>query len=153
MLICVCLRILASSRIPRYDLERQTPHFWGGSVTVCRDDSNAFRLEHGTKVTFFDCHRKFLPLSHEFRGDKQLFQKGKTVRKGPPKRKLGANIVKMLDGLKESENGGFKGYDKKHNWTHKSYFYLQDTSASWHWQEAFIETLNNKEQQQMVRAG
>jgi hypothetical protein len=33
MLICVCLRILASSRIPRYDLGRQTPHFLGGSVT------------------------------------------------------------------------------------------------------------------------
>jgi hypothetical protein len=27
MLICVCLRILASSRIPQYDLGRQTPHF------------------------------------------------------------------------------------------------------------------------------
>jgi hypothetical protein len=34
MLICVCLRILVSSRIPQYDLGRQTPHFWGGSVTV-----------------------------------------------------------------------------------------------------------------------
>jgi hypothetical protein len=34
MLICVCLCILASSGIPRYDLERQTPHFWGGSVTL-----------------------------------------------------------------------------------------------------------------------
>jgi hypothetical protein len=34
MLICVCLRILASSRILRYDLGRQTPHFWGSSVTV-----------------------------------------------------------------------------------------------------------------------
>jgi hypothetical protein len=33
MLICVCLRILASSRIPQYDLGRQTPHFLGGSVT------------------------------------------------------------------------------------------------------------------------
>jgi hypothetical protein len=33
MLMCVCLRILASSRIPRYDLGRQTPDFWGGSVT------------------------------------------------------------------------------------------------------------------------
>jgi hypothetical protein len=33
MLICVCLRILASSRIPQYDLGRQTPHFGGGSVT------------------------------------------------------------------------------------------------------------------------
>jgi hypothetical protein len=34
MLICVCLRILASLRIPRYDLGRQTPHFGGGSVTT-----------------------------------------------------------------------------------------------------------------------
>jgi hypothetical protein len=34
MLICVCLRILASSRIPRYDLGRQISHFLGGSVTA-----------------------------------------------------------------------------------------------------------------------
>jgi hypothetical protein len=34
MLICMCLRILASLRIPRYDLGRQTPHFGGGSVTT-----------------------------------------------------------------------------------------------------------------------
>jgi hypothetical protein len=32
--LCVCLRILASSRIPRYNLGRQTPHFWGDSVTL-----------------------------------------------------------------------------------------------------------------------
>jgi hypothetical protein len=62
-------------------------------------------------------------LSHEFRGDKQSFQKGKNIRKGPPKRKLRADIMKMLDDLKESENGGFKGYSKKHNWTHKSYLW------------------------------
>jgi hypothetical protein len=29
--------------------------------------------------------------------------------------------MKMLDDLKESENGGFKSYDEKHNLTHKSY--------------------------------
>jgi hypothetical protein len=39
MLTCVCLRILASSRIPQYDLGRQTPHFWGGSVTWLYPDS------------------------------------------------------------------------------------------------------------------
>jgi hypothetical protein len=53
-------------------------------------------------------------LSHEFRGDKESFQKGKSVIKGPPNRKLRADIMKMLDELKESQNGGFKGYDKKH---------------------------------------
>jgi hypothetical protein len=30
----LCLRILASSRIPRYDLGTQTPHFEGVSITV-----------------------------------------------------------------------------------------------------------------------
>jgi hypothetical protein len=28
--------------------------------------------------------------------------------------------VKMLNELKESQNGGFEDYGKKHNWTHKS---------------------------------
>jgi hypothetical protein len=85
---------------------------------VCMDDSDAFRLEQDKKVTFFDCHRRLL--SHEFRGDKQSFQKGKIIRKGPPKRKLRADIMKMLDDLNESENSGFKGYGEKHKWTHKS---------------------------------
>jgi hypothetical protein len=46
--------------------------------------------------------------------------KGKIIRKGPPKQKLGAYIMKMLDDLKESENGEFEGYGEKHNWIHKS---------------------------------
>jgi hypothetical protein len=87
---------------------------------VCMNESDAFRLQHGRKVSIFDYHRRFLSLSHEFRGDKESFQKGKRVRKGPPKQKLGADIVKMLDKLKESCNGGFEGYDEKHNLTHKS---------------------------------
>jgi hypothetical protein len=86
------------------------------------DESDAFRLQHSRKVSLFDCHQRFLLLSHEFRGDKESFQKGKSVRKGPPKRKLRADIVKMLGELKESQNDGFKGYDEKHNWTHKSCF-------------------------------
>jgi hypothetical protein len=59
-------------------------------------------------------------LSHEFRGDKESFQKDKRIRKGTPKRKLRADIIKMLDELKESQNGGFEGYGEKHSWTHKS---------------------------------
>jgi hypothetical protein len=34
------------------------------------DDSDTFRLEHGRKVSFLDCHQIFLPLGHEFRGEK-----------------------------------------------------------------------------------
>jgi hypothetical protein len=87
---------------------------------VCMEDSDAFRLEHGRKVSFFDSHRRFLPSNHPFRSDRRSFLKGKTVRKGSPKRKLGAYITKMLDDLKESENDEFEGYGEKHKWTHKS---------------------------------
>jgi hypothetical protein len=66
------------------------------------DESDVFRFQHDRKVSFFDCHRIFLPLSHEFRGDKGPFQNGKSIRKGPPKRKLETDIMKMLSELKES---------------------------------------------------
>jgi hypothetical protein len=58
------------------------------SCPICMDDSDAFKLQHGKKVTFFGCHRRFLPLNHSFQSNKRSFLKGKTVRKGPPKRKL-----------------------------------------------------------------
>jgi hypothetical protein len=79
------------------------------------DESDALRLEHSRKVNFFDCNRRFLPLSDEFRGDTESFQKGKSVRNRPPKWKLRADILKMIGELKESQNGGFEGYGEKHN--------------------------------------
>jgi hypothetical protein len=66
------------------------------------DESDAFRLQHSRKVSFFDCQQRFLPLSHEFRGDKELFKKAKSIRKGSPKQKLGAYVIKMLGELKDS---------------------------------------------------
>jgi hypothetical protein len=85
------------------------------------DDSDAFKLEHGKKVTLFDCHRRFIPLNQPFRSDRRSFLKGKTIRKEPPKQKFGADIIKTFDDLKESENGVFEGYGENHNWTHKCY--------------------------------
>jgi hypothetical protein len=84
------------------------------------DDTDAFRLQHNKKVSFFYCHRRFLSSNHPFKNDRWSFQKGKAVRKGPPKCKLGANIMEMLDDLKESESGVFDGYCENHSWTHKS---------------------------------
>jgi hypothetical protein len=82
---------------------------------IYMDDTDAFRLQHSKKVSFFDCHKKFLPLNHSFRNDTRSFLKGKTVRKGPPKRTFGADIIKMLDDLKDSENGVFEVYGENHN--------------------------------------
>jgi hypothetical protein len=84
------------------------------------NDTDAFRLQHDKKVSFFDYHQRFLPSNHSFRNDTRLFLKGKTVRKGPPKQKFRTDIINMLDDLKESENGVFEGYGENHNWTHKS---------------------------------
>jgi hypothetical protein len=41
---------------------------------VCMDESDAFSLWHCRKVSFFDCHRRFLHLSHEFRVIKSHFR-------------------------------------------------------------------------------
>jgi hypothetical protein len=84
------------------------------------NDTDAFRLQHDKKVSFFDCHQRFLPSNYAFRNDTLPFLKDKTIRKGPPKQKFEADIIKMLNDLKESENGVFEGYGENHNWTHKS---------------------------------
>jgi hypothetical protein len=76
------------------------------------DDTDAFRLQHDKKVFFFDCHRRFLLSNHLFRNDTRSFLKSKTVKKGSSKRKFRAYIIKMLDDLKESENGVFEGYGR-----------------------------------------
>jgi hypothetical protein len=60
---------------------------------ICMDDTDAFRLEHDRKVSFFDCHQRFLPSNHEFTNDTRSFLKGKTIRKGLPKQKFGADII------------------------------------------------------------
>jgi hypothetical protein len=87
------------------------------------DDTDAFRLQHHKKVSFFDCHRRFLPLNHPFTNYSRSFLKGNTVRKGQAKRKLGVDIMEMLNDLKESENGVFEGYGENHNWTQKSFLW------------------------------
>jgi hypothetical protein len=87
---------------------------------ICIDDTDAFRLQHDKKVSFIDYHRRFLLSNHLFRNDIQSFLKDKTIRKGPPKQKFGADIIKMLNDLKESEDGMFEGYGENPNWTHKS---------------------------------
>jgi hypothetical protein len=95
--------------------------FWSAGVSIVSCVvhylwmTDAFRLEHDKKVSSFDCHRRFLPLNHHFRNDTKSFIKGKTVRKGPPKRKMGVDVMKFLSELKSSKMGGFVGYGEEQN--------------------------------------
>jgi hypothetical protein len=87
---------------------------------ICMKETSCFCLKFGGKINYFDCHRCFLPLDHEFRLDNTTFKKGNIVLKGPPGRLSGAEIAKMVDNLVLNKEGnGFVGYENYHNWTHK----------------------------------
>jgi hypothetical protein len=83
-------------------------------------ETSCFRLKFGGKISYFDCHRCFLPLDHKFRLDSDTFKKGNIVLEGPPGRLSGAEIAEMLDNLVlNKDENGFVGYGNDHNWTHK----------------------------------
>jgi hypothetical protein len=87
---------------------------------ICMKETSCFCLKFGGKVSYFDCHRCFLPLDHEFRLDSDTFKKGTIVLEGPPGRISDAEIAEMVDNLVLNKEGnGFVGYGNDHNWTHK----------------------------------
>jgi hypothetical protein len=87
---------------------------------ICGSDTDCFQLTHGGKISYFDCHRRWLLRNHKFRKQKDAFKKDHIVKKGLPKRLSGSEIADMLD--KPTPNpekpGYFKGYEQEHNWTH-----------------------------------
>jgi hypothetical protein len=86
---------------------------------ICMDTSY-FCLKFRGKISYFDCHRCFLPLGHPFRLDNDTFKKDNIVLKGPPRHLSGPEITDMLNNLILKKNGNeFIGYEKEHNWTHK----------------------------------
>ena len=83
-------------------------------------NTTCFCLKFGGKITYFDCHRCFLPLDHLFRLDSDAFKKGNIVLEGPSRRLSGPEITNMLDNLVLNKNGTeFVGYGEEHNWTNK----------------------------------
>jgi hypothetical protein len=83
-------------------------------------ETSCFCLKFGVKISYFDCHRCFLPLDHKFRLDNDTFKKGNIVLEGPPRRLSDSEIIDMLDNLVLNKEGnGFIGYGNDHNWTHK----------------------------------
>ncbi|KAK9145006.1 hypothetical protein Sjap_004909 [Stephania japonica] len=51
----------------------------------CMDDTNEFQLRHGGKTFWYDCHRRFLPLSlTTLRRDRVNFLKGKHILRDKP---------------------------------------------------------------------
>ena len=86
---------------------------------ICGNETDCFRLDFGGKISYFDCHRCFLPQNHPFRQQRNAFRKNTVVTKGPPKHMSGQEIADMLSNLVPSSNGDeFIGVETEHNWTH-----------------------------------
>jgi hypothetical protein len=87
---------------------------------ICMNDTSCFRLKFGGEISYFNCHRCFLPLDHPFRLDSNTFKKDNIILEGLPRRLSSSEIAHMLDNLVLKKNGDeFIGYGKGHNWTHK----------------------------------
>jgi hypothetical protein len=73
-------------------------------------DTSCLCLKFGRKISYFDCHRYFLPLDHPFRLDTDAFKKDNIVLEGPSRHLSSPEIADMLDNLVLNKNGdGFVG--------------------------------------------
>ncbi|XP_072058194.1 uncharacterized protein [Arachis hypogaea] len=91
------------------------------SCPICMKNTKSFRLQHGAKPCWFDCHRQYLPAGHAFRRDRYSFKKSTVENSFPPKRMSGVDILNELDKLEEANFGansrGKKGdFGTIHNW-------------------------------------
>ncbi|GAU46507.1 hypothetical protein TSUD_285890 [Trifolium subterraneum] len=68
---------------------------------ICMMDTKAFTLCSSGKATWFDCHRRFLPLNHSFRRNKYAFVKGQIETRLPPQYLTSEQV---WDEVKDQEN-------------------------------------------------
>ena len=61
---------------PRYGMSRHGKL----GCPYCMGDTKAFRLKHGGKPCWFDCHQRFLPMNHPYRGKCNDFFRGRIER-------------------------------------------------------------------------
>jgi hypothetical protein len=91
---------------------RLTCPIWGSNT-------DGFYLIVCGKISYFDCHRCWLPLKHHFRTQNDSFRKDTVIKKGPPKHLSGREIAENLSKLVLNREGnGYEEYGEEHNWTH-----------------------------------
>ncbi|XP_072087304.1 uncharacterized protein [Arachis hypogaea] len=97
------------------------------SCPIFMEDTKSFTLSHGGKASWFDCHRRFLPIDHPYRRNKNDFRKNKIESEEAPTRLSGLEIWQRVKGLgKISDNEKWiksREYDITHNWTKQSVFW------------------------------
>ncbi|KAL1223467.1 hypothetical protein V5N11_003525 [Cardamine amara subsp. amara] len=100
----------------------------------CLARTDAFQLKYGRKTSWFDCHRRFLPIRDAYRRNKTLFRRNTIVRALPPVYLTGEQLEAQIDhyGAHETVKRGGNwhsprnmpdGYGEHHNWHKKSIFW------------------------------
>jgi hypothetical protein len=86
---------------------------------ICHSDTDCFHLTPGGKISYFDCHRRWLPLKHPFKMQRDSFRKDTVVKKGPLKHLSGPETAENLSKLVLNREGnGYDAYGEEHNLTH-----------------------------------
>jgi hypothetical protein len=89
------------------------------TCSICRSDTDCFCFTAGGKISYFDCHRRWLPPKHPFRTQKDSFRKDTVVKEEPPKCLSGPETTENMSKLVlNKEENGYEGYEDKHNWTY-----------------------------------
>ncbi|GJU50148.1 transposon, En/Spm-like protein [Tanacetum coccineum] len=63
----------------------------------CMENLKAFSLSNGGKVSWFDCHRQFLPEDHPFRQNKNDFIKNRAELSQSPLTLTGEQVIEQID--------------------------------------------------------
>ncbi|GKU96979.1 hypothetical protein SLEP1_g10160 [Rubroshorea leprosula] len=96
------------------------------SCPYCMEMTRAFYLQNGRKISFFDCHRQFLPASHSYRMDTTHFLKSR-FEFGPPSPRLDGHSIRLRvpDVLfgNPSVNQTIFEFGETHNWVKQSIFW------------------------------
>ncbi|XP_060210890.1 uncharacterized protein LOC132637885 [Lycium barbarum] len=82
----------------------------------CMENTKSFTLKNGKKKSWFDCHRRFLPMDHPFRRMKNAFKNNTIEQDCPPPILSGEDIwerVQNLPKVTEEEPYMFEGYGDK----------------------------------------
>nr|CAM59133.1 putative transposase [Antirrhinum majus] len=115
------------SDYPGYGMLSQWSTHGRLSCPYCMENTKSFQLKHGRKTSFFDCHRRFLPIDHPWRMNTNDFLKGRIETDAPLPRRLGCEMKRHIELLQDIDFGTsrdhIEGFGKEHNWCHKSIFW------------------------------
>ncbi|XP_033146608.1 uncharacterized protein LOC117133754 [Brassica rapa] len=91
------LLLWTTSDFPAYGMLSGWTTHWRLACPYCNGTTYAFQLKNGRKTSWFDCHRRFLPIGHPYRRNKKLFRHKRVVRDTPPPYLTGEQIEAKID--------------------------------------------------------